>query len=203
MATYHDAARIVAGAQPPPSWLIDALSVYGAVLKTARQNEAKRPSRKTMKKRLADLRKAAGIVVAAFEDPQTVTMLSAFTPDPGCLSDIWAGNSDVVAAAERAESSLAATSGPDHARVRSEIQPQVVCAVIISIVIERFSGTYPTGRSKCDQMAAEALWQASGGPEFTGHARINPISWENAFKGRINASPGFLSALQAMLRNRQ
>ena len=54
-----------------------------------------------------------------------------------------------------------------------------------------------------DQMAADALWQASGGPEFTGHARINPISWENAFKGGINASPGFLSALQAMLRNRQ
>jgi hypothetical protein len=203
MAPYDNVARIMAGDKSPPDWLPKALSIYGEVLETARQNEAKRLGRKAMKKRLVDLRKATAIVMAALDDPHMFTMLSHHTPGQELNPDIWCGLSDVAAAAEGAELSLSTTTGPDRARVPAEVPPRVVCAMIVSIVMRYLGRRLPTGRAADDQNAAEALWRASGGPEFSGHARTNVISWEHAFRRMIKAKPEFQMALKSMLRNRQ
>jgi hypothetical protein len=174
----------------------------GEVLVSARRNEANRPSKPSLTKQITQLRDAARDVREALASQYILSRLAA--RDRGFLekwSDIWTDMVDLHNTAEAALLTIPKKKGRARSATPEEISPRATCALLVADLFELSGHKRPRPTNAGAHAIAGALWLASGGDPWTGHAK-NPASWRPYFHEITKASLGYRQALRAFVRMR-
>lgn len=171
------------------------------VLVSARRNEANRPNRPGLTKQITRVRDATRVVQRALVSEPVLNRLRA--GDPSFLAkwpDYWACVTDIDRTTEAGLATI-----PKKGRARSatpeEISPRANCSLLVTELFGLSGHEHPRPTNTKAQTIAEALWRASGGPPWTGHAK-NLASWRPYFREMTRASEGYRQALRSLVQMR-
>jgi hypothetical protein len=178
------------------------VKLLGDVLVGARRNEAKRPSRPDLTKRITELRDAAHEISDALVSPPILSWLAEARPD---LYEKWrdhrADTQDLAQTAEAALLLVPKGKGRARSATRREISSRATCALLVIELFELSGKKLPPPTSARAHAISEALWLASGGPPWTGHAK-SLASWRRYFVESTEASPEHRQVLREFVRRR-
>jgi hypothetical protein len=175
---------------------------FGKILVSARSDEAKRPNRPGLTRQITRLRDAALEISEALVSPPVVSRLVAGDRSfLAKLPDCWADIVDLRQAAEAALSTIPKGKGRTRSATPEEISPRATCALLVAELFEVSGKERPKPTNAGAQAIAEALWLASGGDPWTGHAK-NLESWRRYFREIARASEGYRQAIRAFVRMR-
>jgi len=178
------------------------VKLLGDILVGARRNEAKRPSRSDLTERITELRDAAHEISDALVSPPILSWLAEARPDLyEKWRDHWADTQDLAQTAEAALLLVPKGKGRARSTTPREISPRATCALFVIEMFELSGKKLPPPTSARAHAIAEALWLASGGPPWTGHAK-NLASWRRYFVESTEASPGHRQVLRGFVRRR-
>jgi hypothetical protein len=175
---------------------------FGKVLVSARRNEESRPSKPGMTGRITRLRDAALEISEALVSPPVLNRLAA--GDRSFLAkwpDCWVDVEHVHQAAEAALLTIPKRKGRGRSATPEEISPRATCALLVAELLELSGHKRPRPTNAGAHAITDALWLASGGDPWTGHAK-NLASWRPYFREITKASPGYRQALRAFVRMR-
>jgi hypothetical protein len=173
-----------------------------AILVSARQNEDNRPNKPSLTRQITEALAAAIKMGEALASPPVLSWLKA--ADPGFLAkqpDYW---SDIVELQQTFEAALLITpKGRGRARSATpeEISPRATCALLVAELFELAGQERPRPRNATAHTIAEALWLASGGPPWPGHAK-DLASWRPYFDEMKRASLDYRQVLRSLVRTR-
>jgi len=174
----------------------------GEILVGAHRNEANRPSRSDLTERITKLRDAAHETNDALVSAPILSWLAEARPDlHEKWPDHWATTQDLAQAAEAALLLVPKGKGRARSATRREISPRATCALLVVELFELSGKKLPPPTNARAHTIAEALWLASGGLPWTGHAK-NPASWRRYFLESREASPGYREVLREFVRRR-
>jgi len=178
------------------------VKLLGDILVGARRNEAKRPSRSDLTERITELRDAAHEISDALASPSILSWLAEARPDLyEKWPDHWAATQDLAQTAEAALLLVPKGKGRARSTTPREISPRATCALFVIEMFELSGKKLPPPTSARAHAIAEALWLASGGPPWTGHAK-NLASWRRYFVESTEASPEYRQVLREFVRRR-
>jgi hypothetical protein len=157
------------------------LEVLGKLLASARENDGRRPSRVETMGEFKRLRDAASAITDALSSPYILNWLAEGDDSfPRKFQDIWVNNLEFQSMAEAALRTIPPGRGRTGSATASEISPRATCALIVSEFFAASGRKRPRPTADIAHTLAEALWSASGGPPWTGHAQ-NLASWRPHF----------------------
>jgi hypothetical protein len=199
--TYEDVANLLSNdlGLVMPAGNLESL---GRVLANARSYEANQPSRPEMTKRIRRLHCATLEVREALESPHILSRLALGGQEfLEKWQDFWADMMTLNQVAEAALLTIPKGKGRTRSSTPQEISARAVCALIVSEIFEASSRKPPGSNNTKAHAIAEALWKASGGPSWTGHAK-SLASWRPYFDEVGAASPIYRQTLRVIVRRR-
>jgi hypothetical protein len=171
------------------------LELLAKLLASARRNDGRRPSRAEMIRIFETIRDAASTINDALSSPHILNRLAEGDDNfPRKFTDIWGNNLDLLTMVEAARRTIPTGPGSGGSATASEISPRAICALIVSELFAASGRERPRPTSVIAHTLAEALWSASGGPPWTGHAQ-NLASWRPHFIAAEEVSQTYQQAI--------
>lgn len=193
-----EAAKQIFGAEPP-AWLVHNLGLACVVLKTARDKPPLTVCE--MRKQLISARTAAKTLEITIADPKILArIVSNGIAEHWRYDELFAQLLEVQHFIAVTLQTLPAGKGRRGSATAAEISARPTCALFVYESWKEFQGSPPKPTNRKAHLAASALWAASGGPPFEGHANSDG-SWRDHFVKQSGASASYRHALRNILLN--
>ena len=157
-----DVARLIAGDEEPPEWLLYAADKAREMLSESRRGEAIYPKRARQRQQLVTLRAAIAFVRKAIRNPTISATLLAGDNHFHNQNETDHGLADLAKRAATAISEIPPGGGRNkfHAQPGG-LSPHVKCALMVSVLWTSARGVEPPSANETAQRACEALWKAA------------------------------------------
>jgi hypothetical protein len=202
---FRELARMLSREDDPPAWLCRFFEDWAPSLLMDRGVHLIQPTRKEMRRRLAQVSTAVDTLTGALNDSAT----AGFLDPTGTESAKYAGMAAALLevkkrAADASKSASLATprgrtpSGRGKALLPGSFSPKVFCAAIIAEAWNLVRGGYPAPSNIEAAALANAFWEASGGP-VTGSWGNDPLkAWRPSF---IEAGKNHVDEIKGKIRH--
>jgi hypothetical protein len=202
---FRELARMLSREDNPPDWLCRFFEDWAPCLTVDRGVHLIQPTRKEMRRRLAQVSTAADLLVGALNDTATTEFLDAAGTESAkyaglavALLDVKRRAADALKSASLATPRGRTPSGRGKALLPGSFSPKVFCAAIVGEAWNFVRGSYPAPSNKEAAALANAFWEVSGGPT-TGSWGNDPLkAWRPSF---IEASETHVNEIKGKIRH--
>jgi hypothetical protein len=202
---FRELARLLSREDDPPKWICRFFEDWAPCLCVDRGVHLIQPTRKEMRRRLAQVSTAADFLIGALNDTATTEFLdptgtqsAKYAGMAAALLDTKKRAADALNSASLATSRGRTPSGRGKALLPGSFSPKVFCAAIVAEAWNVVRGSYPAPSNMDAAALANAFWEVSGGPT-TGSWGNDPLkAWRPSF---AEASESHVNEIKGKIRH--
>lgn len=189
--TFGDVARLITS--NPPPWLSEFLRDWSSSIMLANAVEARQPLRSEMRRILAEVHSASGLLIRALGEAAVIEFLNSGPKGPlkgqgmldALLRQLNVLSLDAVNSKLLVDDSGKTRAGRGPAMPGTAFSSQAYCALLIAEAYRHFAEKYPAPKNLTVAKAADLLWRLSAGERRSWGS--NPLTaWRLYFKKALS-----------------